>query len=224
MCVTGMYDSNISETVTVLEPIPFLHLNSVLGEIKFIGKTSSGSQSRIGTGLAAAAWTPGLLKHGKEEDINHFHVFLAHAHASVLETTAKQHGIRLAAELVSCSTCSRAEGKQGTHSSSRDEASKATAGMCPHRHPWTLSNFSQGVAVRRDVCRHRPLDAREKTAAAILSVVKRFVVDTRVPRGLRTDNDTECSNNMFMDFCNGLGIRRKFRTPQRHSRMEPSRA
>ena len=40
------------------------------------------------------------LKHGKDVDIDHFHVYLAHAHASVLKATAKQHWIRFTGELV----------------------------------------------------------------------------------------------------------------------------
>ena len=59
----------------------------------------------------------------------------------------------------------------------------------------------------------RPYGVRGKSAAAILSVVKRFVADMRVPRAFRIDNVTEYSNSMFVDFCNALGIRREFTTP-----------
>ena len=65
----------------------------------------------------------------------------------------------------------------------------------------------------------RPYGTREKSAAAILSVVKRFVADMGVPRAFRTDSGTEYSNSIFVDFCNGLGIRREFTapyTPQRN--------
>ena len=110
MCATGLQNSNVPGVVTVLEPTPFHPLSSVLGEIQFIGKTPSRPACRIGTPLAAAALIPGPLKHGKEIDINHLHVSLAHAHASVLKATAKQHGIRLTGELVSCSACSPAKG------------------------------------------------------------------------------------------------------------------
>ena len=75
--------------VTVLEPTPFPPLSSVLGEIRFVGKTPSRPACRIGTPLAAVALTSGSLKHGKEVDINHLHVSLAHAHASVLKAAAK---------------------------------------------------------------------------------------------------------------------------------------
>ena len=110
MCATGLNNSNVPGVVTVLEPTPFPPLSSVLGEIQFVGKTASRPACRIGTPLAAAALIPGPLKHGKEVDINHLHISVAHAHASVLKATAKQHGIRLTGELVSCSACSRAKG------------------------------------------------------------------------------------------------------------------
>ena len=110
MCATGLQNSNVSGVVTVLEPTPFPPFSSVLGEIQFVGKTPFRPACRIGTSLAVAALPPGPLKHGKEVDINHLHVSLTHAHASVLKETAKQHGIRLTGELVSCSACSRAKG------------------------------------------------------------------------------------------------------------------
>ena len=93
--MTGMHDSNVLGTVTVLEPTPFPHLSYVLGDFKFVRKTSSRFKCRIEHPLAATALTSRLLKHCKEVDINHFRVSLAHAYASVLKVTAKQHGIRL---------------------------------------------------------------------------------------------------------------------------------
>ena len=106
----------------------------------------------------------------------------------------------------------------GTYSTSRDEASDAAAGTCPYRHRWTLANFSRGVAVRRDVHRQRfastaAVRRARKSAAPISSVVKHFVADMEVPRAFRTNNGTEYSNSMFVDFCNGLGIRREFTAP-----------
>ena len=106
-----------------------------------------------------------------------------------------------------------------TYSTSRDEASDAAAaGTRPHRHRWTLHNFSRGsqyvvMFVDSASRRQRPYGARKKSAAAIFSVVKRFVADMGVPRAFRTNNGTEYSNSMFVDFCNGLGIRREFTAP-----------
>ena len=60
----------------------------------------------------------------------------------------------------------------------------------------------------------RPYGVGEKSAAAILSVVKSFVGDMGVQRAsFRTDNGTEYSNSMFVDFCNSLGIGREFTAP-----------
>ena len=100
MCVTGMHDSNVLGTVTVLEPAPVPHLSYVLGDIKFVWKTPFRSKCRIENPLEAAALTPRLMKHCKGVDINHFHLFFAHAYVSVLKGTAKQHEIRLIGELV----------------------------------------------------------------------------------------------------------------------------
>ena len=64
---------------------------------------------------------------------------------------------------------------------------------------------------------------REKSAAAIFSVVKHFVADVGVPRAFRTDDGTEYSNSMFVHFCNGLGIPREFTapyTPQQNGPVE----
>ena len=69
----------------------------------------------------------------------------------------------------------------------------------------------------------RPYGVREKSATAILSVVKRFVADIGVPRAFSTDNRTDYSNSMFVDFCNGLRIRREFTasyTPQQNGPIE----
>ena len=67
----------------------------------------------------------------------------------------------------------------------------------------------------------RPYGVREKSAAAILSVVKRFVAEMGVPRAFRTENGTEYSNSMFVDFCNGLGIRRESTAPYTPQQNRP---
>ena len=65
--------------------------------------------------MAAAVIFPGsvcVTTQKKEEviDIHHFHASLAHAHWSVLKTTAQQHGILLFGELAPLAGCSMAEG------------------------------------------------------------------------------------------------------------------
>ena len=228
MCAIALQNSNVPGVVTVLEPTPFLPLSSMLGEIQFVGKTPSRPACRIGTPLAAAALIPGPLKHDKEVDINHLHVSLAHALASVLKATAKQHGIRLTGELVSCSACSRAKGHRAPtpHHATRRATHPLglvhidTAGPYP-----TSLGGSRYVVMFVDSASRlqRPYGVREKSAAAILSVVKPFVADMGVPRAFRTDNGTEYSNSMFVDFCNGLGVRREFTapyTPQQNGPVE----
>ena len=175
-----------------------------------------------------AALTPGPLKHGKDVDINHLHVSLAHAHASVLKATAKQHEIRLTWELVSRSACSRAKGHRAPtphHATRRatqplGRARIDTAGPYP-----TSLGGSRYVVIFVDSTSRlqRPYGVHEKSAAAILSVVKRFVADMGFPRAFCTDNGTEYSNSMFVDFCNGLGVRREFTapyTPQQNGPVE----
>ena len=196
MCATGLHDSNISGVVTVLEPTPFPPLSSVLGEIQFVGKTPFRPKCRNGTPLAAAALTSGPLKHGKEVDTNHLHVSLTYAHASVLKATAKQHGTRLTGELVSCSACSRAKWYRAStpyHATRRATQPLGlvhidTAGPYP-----TSLGGSRYVVMFVDSASRlqRPHGVRKKSAATIFSVVKRFVVDMRVPRAFRTDNGSE---------------------------------
>ena len=68
---------------------------------------------RGNAGMTAAVISFGYVFIDKNKkkvvDINHFHVFLAHAHSSVLKATALQHGIQLVGELALCSGCSMAK-------------------------------------------------------------------------------------------------------------------
>ena len=54
----------------------------------------------------------------------------------------------------------------------------------------------------------RPYGTRDKRAAAILAVVKRFIADMEVPRAFRSDDGAEYTNHSFVEYCNNLGIRR----------------
>ena len=207
------------------EPTPFPPSQFCVGGNSVSRENPTRPEHRIGTSLAAAALTPGPLKHGKEVDINHLHISLAHAHASVLKATAKQDGIRLTGELVSCSACSRAKGHRAPtpHLATRRATQPLgfvhidTAGPYP-----TSLGGSRYVVMFVDSLQ-RPYGVREKSAAAILSVVKRFVADMGLLRAFRTDNGTEYSNSMFVGFYNGLGIRREFTapyTPQQNGPVE----
>ena len=69
----------------------------------------------------------------------------------------------------------------------------------------------------------RPYGTRDKTAAAILAVVKRFIADMGVPRAFRSDSGREYTNHSFVEFCNNLGIRRELTapyTPQQNGPVE----
>ena len=197
-----------------------------VGEIQFVGKTPSRPACRIGTPpLAAAALIPRPLKHGKEVDINHLHVSLAHAHASVLKATAKQHGIRLTGELVSCSACFRAKARRAPtpHHATRRATQPLGLVHIDTAGPYPTSLGGLRYVVDSALRLQRPYGVREKSAAAILSVVKRFVADMGAPSAFRTENGTDYSNSMFVDFCEGLGIRREFTapyTPQQNGPVE----
>ena len=146
----------------------------------------------------------------------------------MLKATAKQYGIRLTGELVSCSACSRAKGHRAPtpHHATRRATQPLglvhidTAGPYP-----TSLGGSRSIVIFVDSAPRpqRPYGVGEKSAAAIFSVVKRFVADMGVQRAFRTDNGTEHSNRMFVNFCNGLGICREFTapyTPQQNGPVE----
>ena len=146
----------------------------------------------------------------------------------MLKATAKQHGIRLTGKLDSCSACSRPKGHRAPspHHATTGATQPlglvhiGTAGPSP-----TSLGGSRYVVMFVDSAlrRQRPYSARKKSAAAIFSVVKRFVADMGVSSAFRTDSSTAYSNSMFVDFCNGLGIRREFTapyTPQQNGPIE----
>ena len=62
-------------------------------------------------------------------------------------------------------------------------------------------------------CFQSPYGIRDKSASAILGVVQRFVADMGVPREFKTDSGAEYTNSTFVDYCNGLQIRRKLTAP-----------
>ena len=69
----------------------------------------------------------------------------------------------------------------------------------------------------------RPYGTRDKSAAALLAVVKRFIADMGVPRAFRSDNGAEYTNHSFVEYCNNLGIRRELTapyTPQQNGPVE----
>ena len=141
--------------------------------------------------MAAALLSPGGVfinkqKNKKVVDINHFHVSLAHAHSSVLEATAQQHGIQLVGELALCSRCSMTNGIRAP--TPHHTTSRAAAPM-DMVHIDTVGPFQESLGGSRYVVMfvdgasrfQRPYGARDNSASAILGVVKRFVADMGVP-------------------------------------------
>ena len=52
-------------------------------------------------------------------------------------------------------------------------------------------------------------------------MVKRFVADMGVLRAFRTDNGAKYTNSTFVDYCNGLGIRRELTASNRPRQNGP---
>ena len=208
----------------LLEPINSPPVSSVLWEIEFGRKPLFESDCFF----TAATLNPGMLKHPKVVDINHLHISLTHARASVLQATARQQGFRLTGELVSYSACSMAKGNRAPtahHTTARAKRSMElvhidTAGPFP-----ASLGGSRYVIMFVDSASHlqRPYGTRDKSAAAILAVVKRFIADMGVPQAFRSDNGAEYTNHSFVEYCNNLGIRRELTapyTPQQNGPVE----
>ena len=180
----------------LLEPISSPPGSSVLGGIKFGRKPLFESYFSS----AAAALNPGMLKQGKAVDINHLHVSLAHVHTSVLRATARQHDFRLTGELVSCSACSMAKGNRAPtahHTTARTKKPMELIHIdTADPFPASLGGSRYVVMFADSASRlQRPYGTRDKSAATILAVVKRFVADMGVPQAFRSDNATEYTNH-----------------------------
>ena len=182
--------------------------------------------------MAAAVLSPGSLFINKNKkrviDVNHFRVSLAHAHSSVLKATAQQHGIQLVGELAPCSGCSMAK---GIRTPTPHRTTSRTEAPLDLVHIDTAGPFAESsggsryvVMIVDSVSRfQRPYGTQDKSASAILGVVQRVVADMGVPRAFRTDNGTEYTNSAFVEYCNGLQIRRELTapyTPQQNGPVE----
>ena len=175
-------------------------MSSVLGKIEFGRKPLFESDCFFIT----VALNPGMLKQAKVIDINHLHVSLAHAHANVSQATARQHGFRLTGELVSCSACSMAKGNRAPtahHTTARAKRPMElvhidTAGPSPA----SLGGLRYVVMYVDSASRlQRPYGTRDKSATAILAVVKRFIADMGVPQAFICNNGAEYSNHSFVE-------------------------
>ena len=130
--------------------------------------------------MAAAVISAGglFIKNKKRViDINHYHVSLAHAHSSVLKTTAQQHGIQLVGELAPCSGCSMAKGIRASTSHRTTSRAEAPLDLV---HIDTAGPFPESLGGSRYVVMfvdsasgfQRPYGTRDKSASAILRVVQ----------------------------------------------------
>ena len=67
------------------------------------------------------------------------------------------------------------------------------------------------------------IGTHDKSAAAILAVVKRFTAEIGVTRDFRRERGAEYANQLFIEYSNNLGIRREVMapyTPQQHDPVE----
>ena len=183
--------------------------------------------------MAVAVLSPdGVFVNNKKttvENINYFHVPLAHAHSSILKATARQHGIQLVGELAPCSGCSMAKGIRAStphHTTSRaaaplDMAHIDTAGPFPE----SVGGLRYVVVFVDSASRfQRPYGTRDKSASAILGVVQRFVADMGLPRAFRTDNGIEYTNSEFVSTVTVSKSAASLRHRIRRSRTAPWRA
>ena len=89
-------------------------------------------------------------KKKKVVDINHLHVFLAHADSSELKATALQHGMHLVRELTSYFGCSMAK---GIHAPTPHQTTFRAAGPIDMVHIDT-AGIIPGITGRLAICRH----------------------------------------------------------------------
>ena len=87
-------------------------------------------------------------KKKKMIDANHFHVYYAHVHSSVLKATALQYGIQLVGELAPCSGCSMAK---GIHALTLHDTTSRAAAPVDMVHIHTVGPFQESLGGSRCV-------------------------------------------------------------------------
>ena len=91
-------------------------------------------------------------------------------------------------------------GEPGANCPSHDGARQDADGPCTHRHRGPLPSFFGGswyVVMSMDSASRlqHPYGTRSMIAAAIPAVMKRFIVDTGVPRAFWSDNGAKITNH-----------------------------
>ena len=152
----------------------------------------------------------------------------AHQHRVMCQQCGKEEhfpadcGITMPAQtpqyLAPCSGCSMAKGIRASTPHRTTSRAEAPFDLV---HIDTAGPFPESLGASRYVVMfvdsasrfQRPYRTWDKSASAILGVVQRFVADMGVPRAFRTDNGTEYTNSAFVEYCNGLQIRRELTAP-----------
>ena len=67
----------------------------------------------------------------------------------------------------------------------------------------------------------RPYVTRDKSAAAILAVMKRFIAEMGILRDFRSDKGAEYAKHLLVEYCNSLWIRRKLTAPYTPKKTGP---
>ena len=120
------------------------------------------------------------------------------------------------------------KGEPGANCPSHDGARQEAGEAGTHRHRGFFPGISRGISVRRYVRGQRlspprPYGTRDRSAAAILAIIKRFIADMGVPRAFRSGNGARYTNHSFVEYCSNLGIRRELTvpyTPQQNGPVE----
>ena len=196
-------------------------MSSVLSEVLILD--GERSVSSVGGNFAATVLSPGGVfvsgnKRNKQVDIYPLRVSFAHAYVDVSKAIVQQHRSRLVGELALCSGCSMV--KRIHAITPHHTTAKARAPIdLPHLdiagfYPQSFGGSRSVVVFIGSACRRqRPYGIRGESAPIILAIVKRFVVDRGGSRAFRTDNGFGYTTQNFVEYCDDLGILRKFTIP-----------
>lgn len=119
-----------------------------------------------------------------------------------LKPTGKKYRIRWTGELVSCATFSR-------ENRNRAPTLQRATGLAIR--PLNLVGGSPffAIFVGSPSRLERPYGTSGKGAGAVLAVVKRFEANMEVSSASLSNYKTEYTANMYMNFCDDLGLRRE---------------
>ena len=169
----------------------------------------------VETPIAAAVLAPGKMR---RIDINDLHVSLAHSHADTLRETARQMGIKVFGELVSCAGCSEAKGRRmavpwTTECRSTRPLERLFVDLSG-KQPTSAGGAEYLMMIVDDYSRLGwPYFLRRKSD--VPEVFAAFLADINakgrpsIVECLRSDNGTEFLKAQFVAMLNHYGIRRE---------------